>query len=365
MVNRADAYLGVVLPASRDPHGALAKLGLPERCDAMVGASWYRQRGEKLADACPEVLKLSSVDFVKLARDEPDSLARAVARVLPATQELSPPYVGVLEGGDKVPVNELPWWLGSPLHAIAWRLPLTAYALMAVALAIATPLALLAAFAWARPSRTQHGAQILLAMLLGGVMLYALATTTFGDGLSESARHFLPGALAMYAACIALLFAIPALAMRWMAEPKQSALEIVAAVAGIAAVAVGCRFAMGWAAAQPLAIGVLDQPESRVLAPGETLRLRGWALDPHGVESVTVAVGKSSLPARYLLDNPAVKRFHPSYPDSDHAGFALDVSADDLAKAGAPEPLLLSIVAKSTAGPALEIDRRRLEFRAP
>jgi hypothetical protein len=365
MVNRADTYLGLVVPAASDTKRAMETLGLPEHCEPLVGASWYLQRGETLTDACPEVLKLSSVAFLKVAAVEPEIMPRSLARVLPATQELSPPYLGVLEGGKGVQVNELPWWLASPLHAIVWRLPLFAYVTMVLAVIAAVPLAFLGALGWARPSRTQHGTELLLAMLLGGVATYALVTTTFGDGLSEAARHFIPGSLAVYAAWIALFFALPSLLMRWIAAPKAGILEMVAAVVAVIAIGFACRVSINWAGAQPLALGTLDNPPSRFVAPGAPLVLEGWAIDPAGIASVTVEAGTLRREAKLDGNSPRLKRSFPGYPDSDAAGYSLTLSPEDLTKAGAPDPVTLRILAKSRAGPTLEIDRRRLEFRAP
>jgi len=365
LADRADAYLGMVLPAASDPKAAMAALGLPPRCEAMIGASWHRQRGVAIADACPEALKLSSVDFLRVGRVEPAALGRAVARALPATQEIVPPAVGTLAGGQGVALNALPWWLFSPLHAAVWRLPLVAYAWLVLAAAFAAPLALLAAFGWARPSRTQHGTPLLLTMLLGGVVTYTFATTVFGDGWNEASRHFIPGSLAAYAAWIGLFFAVPSLVLRWIEAPRERVLEMAAAVFIAAAIVAGASYAIGWARAQPLAIGTIEEPAGRSASPGSPLEVRGWAIDPAGVDSVTVELGKISRTVAVDKSTPRVKLAFPSYPDADGAGFATQFSAADLAQAGAPEALTLRVVAKSRAGPSMEIDRRSLSFGPP
>jgi hypothetical protein len=365
MVNRADAYLGVVVPASSDTHRALGTLGLPDRCAPVVGATWYLQRGETLADTCPEVFKLSSVAFVKLAAVEPEVVPRSLARVLPMTQELSPPYLGILQGEKNAGLSQLPWWLVSPLHALAWRLPSMVYVAMVMIVIMAVPFALLAALGWARPSRTQHGTELLLAMLLGGIAAYALATTVFGDGTSEAARHFIAGGLAVYAAWIALIFAIPSLVMRWIATPRECILEMVTAAVAIIAIVLACRVALNWSVAQPLAIGTLDVPSGRIVPPWMPLALRGWALDPSGIESVTVEAGSVRREAHYGEDVPDLKRTFPGYPDSDAGGYSITLLPGEIAQPGSSDPVTLRILAKSRAGPTMEIDRRRLEIRTP
>jgi len=358
--DRADAYLGVVLPAVSDTKAAMTVLGLPEPCEPMIGAAWARQRGESLATVCPEALKLSSVDFVRIGRLEPAALGRSAARVLPATQEITPPGVGTLAGEKDVPPNALPWWLRSPLHALVWRLPLPVYAWMVVAAALAAPIALLGAFGWARPSRTQHGVQFLLAMLLGGIAIYAFTTTAFGDGLNAASRHFIPGSLAVWVAWIGLLFAVPALVMRWIEAPKAHILEMVAAALGVAALVAGTSYAIAWGRAQPLAIGAMDEPAGREVGAGAALKVRGWAIDPAGVESVTVTLGKIERTASLGQPTAWVKRAFPSYPDADAAGFTLEFTAAEIGQAGSAEPVAMRVLARSRAGPTMEIDRRRL-----
>ncbi len=366
MANRADAYLGLIVPASSDTHRALATLGLPDRCEPLVGGSWDLQRGEILKDACPEVFKLSSVAFLKLAAVEPEIVPRSrIARALPTTQELSPPYLGVLQDAKMAAVNELPWWLASPLHAVVWRLPLFVYVTMVLVVIASVPLAFLAALGWARPSRTQHGTELLLVMLLGSVAAYALVTTAFGDGLIEASRHFTPGSLAVYAAWIATLFALPSLVLRWIAAPKASILEMVAVAVSVVAIGLACRVSLNWAVAQPLAIGTIDVPERHVIAPGTPLSVRGWALDPSGIESVAVETGTSRRDSHSGESVPGLKRSFPGYPDVDGAGFSVTLRPDELTQPGSTDAVTLRILAKSRAGPTMVVDQRRLEFRAP
>jgi hypothetical protein len=229
----------------------------------------------------------------------------------------------------------------------------------------AVPLALLGALGWARPSRTEHGTELLLAMLLGGVVAYSLATTALGDGLSEAARHFIPGSLAVFAAWIAFFFAIPELAMRWKESPKERALEMAGFVFALAALGVATWYSAGWARAQALAIGTMDEPSGRLLTPGAPLSIHGWAIDPSGVDSVTVELGKYRREITQFEASPKVKRTFPGYPDADTAGFSLTISPAELASAGAPEPMALRVIVKSRAGPSTEVDRRRIEFRSP
>ena len=363
--NRTDAYLGMVLPSSPEPARTLATLGLPETCAPLIGSTWYRQRGESVHQACPQVFKLSSFAFLKLAPDEPATLGRALVRALPAVQSVSPSYVGTLEGARGTPLQELPAWAFSPLDWIALRMPSAVFVALTWATFLIAPAALIALVVLRR-WRGDPLAPLLLAMLLGGTAIYAFATTVFGDGFSEASRHYLPGALAMYSLLIATLVGIPALLVHWTRAPKENLLEGAVGLVSLGvAVFVGMQV-LQWSQAQPAAIGVLDEPQGKqVSAAG--FKLNGWALDPAGVESVQVHVGNLQRPATYQQVSPVpgalrIETIHPGYPDAERPGFILNLGPEDLARAGAPNPVLLRIEVKNRNGVVTEVDRRYLQF---
>jgi hypothetical protein len=362
-MNRADTYLGVVIPASSNPTRALEVLALPARCEAMVGATWNHQRGENVQAACPEVFSLSSFAFLRFAKEEPEVIARSLARVLPAVQALVPEELGALEGGKRVPAGALPTWVAySPLLALTAHLPGLAFVTLAIAVFLLAPLALLVALAWARPSRVEIGTPKLLAMLLAGTALYAWITTVFGDGLGEAGRNFLAGSLAIHCAILSVIVGIPVLVVHWVKAPRQGALQMVAGIAAAAVIVLAIVMTLRWADTEPLAIGALDAPKARQV-PAGGVQLLGWALDPFGVESVAVELGSLRRAARIGQASPAtLPAAYPGYPDAARAGFVADLTAEDLAKAGPANDLPLRVTVKSKTGAVTEVDRRRLEL---
>ena len=365
MANRADTYLNLVLPASSSATRGLAILGLPDKCEPLIGASWYRQRGESIDKACPEVFRLSSFAFLKFASDEPMALARASARALPSAQGVAPTYLGVLESQRGKSIDDLPWWAFSPLRALDAMLPSAVFVALTLATFMLAPAGLVALVVLRR-WRGDPLAPLLLAMLLGGTAIYAFATSIVGDGVNELARHYLPGSLAMYVALVAALGGLGVLAMRWKEAPKEAPLELGVGAAVIAGSVFACITAMAWMASQPRGIGVLDQPPGRQVSAGG-VQLRGWALDPSGVDSVKVRVGTLERAARFgdptqPLGMLSVARIFPGFPDAQHAYFALDLTRDDLTQAGAPNPLTMRVLVQGKNGALTEIDRRNLEF---
>lgn len=357
--NRANVYLGTVVPASADPLMALSKLQLPARCEPLVGASWYLQRGESIEELCPQVFRLSSVAFLRFV-DEPDTLARAMARVLPTTQHVVPPYLGVLEGRKSAPIESLGLHGLSPWHALLMALPIGAYAGLALAMFLLAPIAFLAALAWARPARGSPGVALMLAMMLGGVAMHAYLTTVFGDGFSEAGRHYWAGHLAAFAALIALGVAIATVFTDWLRAPRDHGMKLVAIVAAIGLASLVAHYAWEWAKREALAFGVLDEPAGRRV-PGGGFTIRGWALDPFGVQAVTVQLGRRTLsPRAPSSPQPDLRPYFPGYPDAASGWYALDVKPEDLAGAGPEVPL--RVVVRNRLGASTPIDARRLEI---
>jgi hypothetical protein len=279
-------------------------------------------------------------------------------------QGLGVPYVGVAEGARQT-IDTLPAWAFSPLRALDTMLPARGFVALALATFLLAPAGLLLLIVLRR-YRGDPLTPLLLAMLLGGTALYAFLTALLGDGMSEAARHFLPGALAMWTAVLLAAAGLGALALRWKETPKEAMLEASAGAAIIAIAGFACIVVLAWARAQPGAIGVLDQPSGRQVS-ANGLELRGWALDPSGLQSVKVRVGTLEREARLLEPSPEVgllrvASIYPGYDDSAHGGFVLALSRDELAQAGAPNPLTLRVLAQGKNGAVTEIDRRNLVF---
>jgi hypothetical protein len=121
---------------------------------------------------------------------------------------------------------------------------------------------------------------------------------------------------------------------------------------------------LGWAETRPLAIGAVDRPQATPVARSG-VQVGGWALDPFGVEEVRVRLGAFERAAKYGAGADAgdEPRF-PGYPDAGGARFALDLGADEIAKAGSAGSLDLTITVKSRAGPSTEIARSVIPAQA-
>jgi hypothetical protein len=350
--NRVDAYLGLIIPSSADPRRTLRRLGLPERCERMAGATWYLRRGEDLDVACPEVLSLRSTAFLALVASEPDTLVRALVRVLPMMQAISPSYVGMLAGREQARIEDLPPFLASPLAAAFPAMPSWLFEALVCASIVAAAGCLVLGTAASLRRQRSPPPRLLAGALLGLVVGYAWATTALGDGGSEAARHFLPGALAVVGFIAGVPFAVVA----------QRGLGGIATTCVTATIAVAACVALHhWSSRQPRASGVVDDPP---VVRGD-LQLHGWALDPLGIRRIEVWINEVRLDAAYgAAPTEALRDLYPGYVDGHHGRFALFVPAARLLEWGACGDVALRVDAVNRAEIRTEIDRRRISLEA-
>lgn len=350
--NRIDAYLGVVLPASANLGATLAKLGLPERCGELAGATWYLPHGEDLRSACPEVLSLSSTAFLRLAFTEPKTLARATVRVIPATQNPLPGNLGMVAGASWGSIATQPFRVRSLLAPAVMLLPVSWYlGVVLLGLAALLPVTVFWGATLVRGANDHAHAFAAYTLMLVLIVIYALGTTVFGDGLGESARHNLPGFVAMAALALTVPFALDRPGRVGLGLRAALAITLLAALAGAFA-------ATSWTMRQPIAIGVVDAPTTRKV-PREGFVLRGWALDPWEVKAVRIEVGSqhATIGREALFPSPELASIHGGYPGARFANFEFTVPGAWLTQ---PE-VRLRVEAENAAGIVTEIDRRRLQ----
>jgi len=234
-ISRTDTYLGLLVPASSSPERGLAILGLPESCAPLAGTQW-RTRKAEVEKGCPQVFALSSFAFMKFATDEPQALLRAKLRGFPAVHGIAPGNLGVIDGQKGRTIEDLPPWAFSPLKALDAMLPAPVFNAATLFTFLLAPAGLVTLIVLRR-YRGDPLTPMMMGMFLGGIAIYAFATTIFGDGVNEAGRHYLVGTLAMYTVVIAGLGGLGTLAVRWKQTPREMKLEIPVGVAMLVIVA--------------------------------------------------------------------------------------------------------------------------------
>lgn len=176
--NATDTVLGAILPAFDDPARGARRLGLPERCAAHAGKTWYSP-GVQQRHPCPEVYRLSRARTAAVVLGEPVALARMARTALPRTRPLILDHIGTASGG------RVPWLARLSLSTIVDKLPPAVYAAVFALLAAAGLLCFLVACAGA----TSLGPPWVLVLLLALTTFEVLAASLFGDGYVDLSKH--------------------------------------------------------------------------------------------------------------------------------------------------------------------------------
>ncbi len=202
-----DSWFGMVLPALKDPAGALRALNVPERCAAFVGKTWYSPGMNP--SPCPEIFALSRFQMVALLVKEPSALWRILKKAIPDTRPLFVFY-GQVEGSNYGRLSDR----GSRLRSwVAWldQLSTPAYVLLFGGCCLVGFLSLLLLIGGRR--------DLLLSfcVILNAVVAATFMACLLGDGYADLARHFHLGQNALLAACVASVTAVGRGLRDWIA----------------------------------------------------------------------------------------------------------------------------------------------------
>jgi hypothetical protein len=344
-IDRANMYLGVIVPAARDEATTLSRLGLPARCAQMTGTNGWSPGTGRIEGACPDVAELSAFQFLALVPAEPLTLARAVSRVLPAAEAIVPGYLAISPDGAVATVYDLPPQTMS-FVALLLGVPSIVFAAAMVVLLLAFP-GFLLWMLWSVRSEPEGSALPTVFVMLVAIGGYTLATTALGTGLPGAERNNWLGALATLAGILLL----PA-AMWQLTTDLLRARIALAAAFGVCLLAIGWIL---WSQSQPLAIGALEKLSE---ATGHKLEIGGFALDPWGVRRVYATVGGGPQTDGVRgIERRDVALVYPGYPDASGGGFQITIPPNKWREAQQ-----LKIYVESRTGALTEIDRRPIRL---
>jgi hypothetical protein len=303
--NRWNSFFGAALPAAEDPLEFVGRLQLPEVCAELVHSTWYLQRGRDARVECPQAFQLSRLAWSLQLAAEPAALARLVGRGVVLSGQWRPSYLGEVAGAEfqRMPAGRL--GLGTSLADGIARLPFTllllfwtAPVLLVLLLLRRRPELLRSTARPVRPERDpadieRRRAALWLWPMLLMIVLLGWASSLVGDGYSELARHL---HLAANAALVALALVVTSIIARvWR--------DRAAALRGLLVVMLIFELPWlalhSWVGAQGLAFGVLEQPATESAAASS--EVRGWAMDPRGIERVDLVYADGSREALALF----------------------------------------------------------------
>ena len=372
--NNVDVVLGTLLPSSTHQQHAIDVLGLPQSCASSIGATWYVTMGENLAERCPDAMTIRRSQIVSLLVADPLIIVSAFARMAPLAQPPLLRYVGVEQGLRFSTIEKQAGING--LSAGTWieKLPPEIHLGIVIFVLFTFPLSLLA---WARSAvrNATPSLESTLGAALSGTYVYAFLSSLLGDGLVEVQRHVHVGTVS--------LLALFVLAIAWMTvrvlsfAPTRAGSRSPATfgttpwyewslVGTVVAIAASSPLWLTVWQAQPMAVGVIDEPESnRIAAP--IVYLHGWAMDPFSAtQAYSIVNGRTRIeakPWKHPVDPRGVglARVFPTYREPSTARFEIAIDTSPYGN----QPIAVRTFARNRDGVITEIDRRVLVRAKP
>ncbi|WP_343578048.1 hypothetical protein [Pseudomonas sp.] len=175
--NAIDTFMGAVLPSASDPRAAMGKIGLPEHCAHLLGKTFY-DPGVAQDGTCPEILKVSRGALLLLFVSDPNTLLQPVVA---ATKKL---YLGMAYSDTENPDGKT----GRRYRLVTLTSVSTALKGLSE-FAFQMLFVISAALAACAPFLFRDRESVVLLVVGGGISIYAVLSSVFGDGLFDIQKH--------------------------------------------------------------------------------------------------------------------------------------------------------------------------------
>ena len=198
MANRVNAFLWAVLPAAQDKPATLRALGLPPHCEAAIGKNWFVP-GFQENNPCPEIAGASRLRLAAQFFVEPGLFFGPMSNAIRSFRPLYPDHLGRFEDPRDA---DSPWYRtmvrtsmthwSSALSDTAFVRSMVVFMVLGLAAGLCA-LVLLGR----RGAMDGNGQRWLPACAFWGLgsltVVYALASSVFGDGYSDFPKHAVGG----------------------------------------------------------------------------------------------------------------------------------------------------------------------------
>ena len=186
--NKTDTFLGAVLPESNDKIFTLNKLGLPDSCLQGVGKDWYTP-GVQQNHPCPKIEKLSRFVLIKLFIEEPKTFFNPMYKSILKARPFYKNY-GKFENPDDSKLLKYKIIIETSLITLLASTPLVLYEIIALLSMIFGVVTTILWIVFLHRSNSIIQTSAIAMLSLGGVTtLYSIASSVFGDGYFDIAKH--------------------------------------------------------------------------------------------------------------------------------------------------------------------------------
>jgi putative flippase GtrA len=185
LANITDTYLGEVLPHAQNRDQALRLLHMPPECAKGIGETWYTP-GLQAAHPCPSLIRAHRARLIPLFFAQPSTFIEPMSDALDRTRPMPEVAYHLFEQPDMVDGVRYRLVKSTSFTTYANDVPRTLFrGLLIVSMFVG---ALCALLSLVTVRRAKSGGIVLLAMG-GTIVLYAIASSVFGDGLTDMTRH--------------------------------------------------------------------------------------------------------------------------------------------------------------------------------
>lgn len=184
--NKTDTFLWAVLPAATDKSVALDVLGLPKKCLAGIGKSWYSP-GLQGNHPCPEVENTSRIKLLKLFVLQPNVFFQPIYQAIPGIYPFYPSYLGHTENPSTLNSSEYYLYKITSLSHILMLLSIDSLNIILPVLMI-VGVYLFVVYVVFNNRSSNRLSYVVIGF--GGVLaIYAVLSSVFGDGYVELQKH--------------------------------------------------------------------------------------------------------------------------------------------------------------------------------
>lgn len=210
LANKANTYLGAVLPEATNQSAALKIMGLPESCKQSIGLHWYAPEYQSNRP-CPEIFKASRLRLVPLFITQPSTLINPIMNMIQKIYPLRIPNLAFYEPGNQLSINRLEvlqkYSLSSAIQELG---PSRFVALTLFCMGVFFPLmAIVLVYRLKKKAINPMMYGSITSALMGSFIInYAIISSVFGDGYTEPQKHAFTAIVGFALVLIAFIFII-------------------------------------------------------------------------------------------------------------------------------------------------------------
>jgi hypothetical protein len=208
LANKANTYLGAVLPEATNQSAAVKTLGLPENCIKSIGLHWYAPEFQ-VNRPCPEIIQVSRLKLIPLFISQPSTLINPIMTMIYKIYPLRIQNLAFYESGSLSNISRLAllekFSLSSAIGSFGSQIFVV---LTLVGMALFYPLLGLACIytLMRKPINAVLQGSLASALIGSFILNYAIVSSVFGDGYTEPQKHAFIAIIGFALILIALIF---------------------------------------------------------------------------------------------------------------------------------------------------------------